>query len=128
MGHHDLLAEPVVAVGAAALALAAPHADEGQQCEQGIAEADALAQVGGVGGQRQVVEGRDVARRRRLRRVRQPRRRPRRRQLGKAAFGRAVGASRVVGDQPVHAYRANQVMTTTAATSMISKKSTTGRV
>ena len=66
VGHHDLLAEPVVAAGSAALALAAPHAHQRQQREQRIVEVGALAQVGGVGGQRQVVEHRDVAGGRRL--------------------------------------------------------------
>ena len=61
MGDHDLLAEPVVAVGSAALAFAAPHADQRQQRQQRVVEVGAFAQVGGIGGQRQVVEGRDVA-------------------------------------------------------------------
>ena len=67
MGHHDLLAEPVVAAGAAALALAAPHADERQQRKQRVVEVGAFAQIRGVGGHRQIGEHRDVARGRRLR-------------------------------------------------------------
>jgi hypothetical protein len=57
----DLLAESVVAVRSAALAFAAPHADEGQQRQQRVVEVGALAQVRGVGRKRQVVEGGDVA-------------------------------------------------------------------
>ena len=63
MGDDDLLAEPVVAVRAAALAFAAPDADERQQRQQRVVKVGALAQVRGVGGQRKVVEDRDVARR-----------------------------------------------------------------
>ncbi len=36
--HHDLLAEPVVAVRSAAFALAAPHPDQGQQRQQCIVQ------------------------------------------------------------------------------------------
>ena len=61
MGDHDLLAEPVVAVGSAALAFAAPDADQGQQRQQRVVQVGAFAQVRGVGGDRQIVEGRDVA-------------------------------------------------------------------
>ena len=62
--HHDLLAEAVVAVGAPnipALAFAAPHPDQRQQRQQRVIQIGALAQVGGVGGYRQIVEGWDVA-------------------------------------------------------------------
>ena len=99
VGDHDLLAEPVVAVGAAALALAAPHPDEGQQRQQGVVEVRALAQIRGVGGHRQIVEGRDVAGRGRFR------------AFGGGRDGAVAGAgsnrvrrrreSRLVGDQPV---------------------------
>ena len=63
---HDLLAEPVVTVRSAALAFPAPHADQRQQCQQCVVEIGAFAQVRGVGGNRQIVEGRDVAGRGRL--------------------------------------------------------------
>ena len=49
VGDDDLLAESVVAVRRAALALAAPDADQRQQRQQGVVEVGALAQVGGVG-------------------------------------------------------------------------------
>ena len=58
---HDLLAEPVVTVGSAALAFAAPHADQGQQRQQRVIQVGAFAQVRGVGGNRQIVERRDIA-------------------------------------------------------------------
>ena len=61
VGDHDLLAEPVVAVGRAALAFAAPHADQGQQRQQRVIQVGALAQIRGIGGNRQIVERRDVA-------------------------------------------------------------------
>ena len=58
---HDLLPEPVVAVGPAALSFATPDADQGQQRQQGVIQVGAFAQVGGVGGDGQIVEDRDVA-------------------------------------------------------------------
>ena len=42
MGDHDLLAEAIVPVGAAALTLATPHADERQQRQQRVIEVRAL--------------------------------------------------------------------------------------
>ena len=60
--HDDLLTEPVVAGGIAAFAFAAPDADERQQGQQGVVEVRAFAQVGGVRGQRQIVEPGYVAR------------------------------------------------------------------
>src|ERR1700716_2247718 len=111
--NHDLLAEPIVAAWSAALDLAAPHTHQRQQCEQRVVEVRALTQVGSVDGQRQVVEHRDVAGRRCFR-----------------SFGRSRDCVVAGGhDSSVmrryNAYSANHVMTTTAATSMISKNSTT---
>jgi hypothetical protein len=60
--HDDLLPEPVVTGGIATFALAAPHADERQQSQQGVVEVRAFAQIGGVRGQWQVVEPGHVAR------------------------------------------------------------------
>lgn len=105
MGHHDLLAEPVVAVRSAALTLTAPHAHQRQQSEQPVIEVRALPQIGGVGGHGQVTESRDVAR------------------------GGLPGTLGCCGDRVVarghdssvisrySAYNANHVITTTAATS-----------
>ncbi len=56
MGHRDLLAERVVPVGAATGALTAPYADERQQGQQRVVEADALSQVRRVGGNGKIVE------------------------------------------------------------------------
>ena len=61
MGNDDLLAETVITVGATTLALAAPHADERQQREQGVVEVRAFAKIGGIGRRRKVGEARDVA-------------------------------------------------------------------
>ncbi len=61
MGDHDLLAESVVAVGSAALTLAAPHADERQQRKQRVVEVGALAQIRGIRRRREVGEDRNVA-------------------------------------------------------------------
>ena len=67
MRDDDLLAEAVVAAGSAALALAAPHPDERQQGQQSVVEVGAFPKVRGVGRNRQIREGRDVARRGRFR-------------------------------------------------------------
>ncbi len=64
VGDDDLLTEPVVAMGIATFALTAPDADQRQQRQQRVVEFDAVAQVGGVGRHRQVVEDRNVAGRR----------------------------------------------------------------
>jgi hypothetical protein len=60
---HDLLPEPVVAVGATAFAFSAPHADQRQQCQQGVVQIGTFAQIRGIGWDGQVVEDRNVARR-----------------------------------------------------------------
>ena len=97
----------------AALAFAAPNTDQRKQCEQRIIQIGAFAKIGGVGRQRQVTECGDVA------------------------CGSLPGACRGCGDRLVAgthdssvmrrytAYRANQVITTTATTRRISKNSTT---
>ena len=61
MRDHDLLPEPVVAVGATAFAFAAPHADQRQQRQQGVVQIGAFAQIRGIGWDGQVVEDRNVA-------------------------------------------------------------------
>ena len=59
----DLLGEVIVVAGeqVVALALAAPHTDHRQQAQQTRMQVGALAEVGGVGGQRQIVPRGDVA-------------------------------------------------------------------
>ena len=52
---------PEPAPGSATFALPTPHADQWQQRQQCVIEVRALAQVGGVGRERQVVEDRDIA-------------------------------------------------------------------
>ena len=52
VGDHNLLAEPVITVRAAALAFAAPDPDQRQQRQQRIVQVGAFAQVRGVGGKR----------------------------------------------------------------------------
>ena len=114
VGHHDLLTEPIVALGSSALALAAPHADQRQQREQRIVQVGALAQVRGVGGDRQIGEHRDVARGRHLGPFGRGGNRPVARTAGDGAFVRGHDSSVM---SRYSAYSANQVMTTTAATS-----------
>lgn len=60
MGDHDLLAEPVVAVVRAALALAAPNAYQRQQRQQGVIQVGAFPEVRGVRGHRKVVVRGDI--------------------------------------------------------------------
>ena len=112
MGDDDLLAESVVTVRAAALALAAPHADQRQQGQQRVVQVGAFAQVGGVGGQRQILEDGDVARRGRPGAFRG---------CGYRAITRSGVRLAAGHDSSVisrySAYSANHVITTTAATS-----------
>jgi hypothetical protein len=107
------LAEAVVAAGSAALALAAPHADERQQGQQCVVEVRALAKVRGVGRHRQIFKRRDIAGRGRFR----PFDRSRDCLVAGGHDSSVISRYRV--------YSANHVMTTTAAISRISKNRTT---
>ena len=109
----DLLAEAVVAAGSAAFALAAPNPDERQQGQQCVVEVRAFPKVRGVGRNRQVREGRDVAGRGRFRPF----------DRGRDCFVAGGHDSSVISRYSV--YSANQVMTTTAAINRISKSRTT---
>lgn len=106
----NLLSEAVVAVGIPTLALTAPHPNQGQKGQHRPIEVRAFAQVSGIGWDGEVLEGGEIP----------PHRWP---LLG-------GGRIRFRHDSSVisrySAYSANQVMTSTAATNMISKKSTTG--
>ncbi len=121
MGDDDLLAEPVVAVGVAALALTAPHADERQQGQQRGVQVRARAQIRGVRGNRQIVEGGDVAGRGDLGPFQRRGHRP---VAGAGSRCVAVGAHPSSVTSRWTAYSANQVMTTTATTSRNSKNRT----
>ena len=60
VGDDDLLAEPVVAIRAAALAFPAPHADQGQQSQERVVQIGTQSKVRGVD-DREIVEHRDIA-------------------------------------------------------------------